>query len=341
MPYNLVNIWNKYNNIYKQDWKSRFCYTQYNLIDIDWVETGSEIESFHTQIGNLIQTIKTLEPCNGIRGILFFHTLIFPSVELISMLNKDEFILVGWCDEKLGYIDKSYIGKNNVNIIKSQKWRYNIEVALLSYYDMIFCENDKIKKILHKHYHRLAQYRKVQVVGLPHIKYKKYIGSIEEKENIIVFPYYADYLDGYELFNLAKSIASPQLKEKYEWIRISPSHPDYFKVLRKAKFGLSFNRRFGNDFGVRDCIASKVLVFCPKKKYRKKSAYNNLLSNLQYKTFDHCIEKLVNAINNEISYRAYKGILNRLRKKLKVEENWTFRKIIKTLNKLVLKKTTL
>lgn len=328
--YNLINIWNKYDNIYKNSWRKKLEKTEFNVYDVNWEECGDNLLSYLNQLNVLLDILKSLKEYNGFKGILFFHSLIFPTLEFISNLDKSKYLIVGWCDENLGYIDKSFIAPNG-SILSSKKWKYWFELAGLCFYDIIFCENTTIRRILLQKYGIKAY--KVYSIGLPYVKYSM---PTHKKEDIVVFPYYSDvFLDGYDLFNIVKMRVSEKVPEYYDWVKISPNCKNYFSVLAKAKFGVSFNRRFGNDYGIRDCILNNVIAFTKRKTYRKRSDYNFLLSEIAYKDIDDCIDKLTNAMLHIRSLRGYKGIVSRVKKKIRVCGNKAFKKIFKILRKQI------
>lgn len=215
---------------------------------------GTHLYKF-SQLQKLIQKINNNEVKDN--DIIFFSDLWFPGLEslfYIRNISKINFKISGvlhagtW-DE---YDFTSLTGMG--------KWAKSVEYSWLTGVDCIFVATNFHKSLIENYFGQL--FKNIFVTGIP-FYFEKLQKFKLPKENIIVFPHRNAKEKNPDLFN---ELSNKQTLQKFKFVKtldVCKSRNDYFALLGKAKYMVSFAEQETFGYSTVESMALNCKVFVP------------------------------------------------------------------------------
>jgi hypothetical protein len=229
------------------------------------IETGSFLDVYGTnhfktlQMAALIEILYR-ERCYKTRDWIFFHDLWYPGIESLAYIRNgaDKHFKIAGC---------LHAGTWDVHDFLYQKgmmdWGGYFEEAVLTLTDIIFVATEYHKNLIcDKHGQRW--HRKIHVTGFP-IYPETFVQEGEKDERLVVFPHRLDAEKDWQAF---LSLAIAMEDEKYKFVmtkRACNTKEEYYKLLSKATFALSFAWQETWGIAMQEALFSGCIPLMPNR----------------------------------------------------------------------------
>ncbi len=231
------------------------------------INQGSFLDVIDTNIYKNEQTNRIIEYIRNNQEkeiVLFFHDLWFPGIINIAYviygLGLKKTIKICGCLHAGSYDTEDFLSKKGMS-----PWAISFENSLFTIIDLIFVATEFHKNLILCE--RNVDYNKIKVTGFPIFQSEFVEDSLEEKDNIIVFPHRLDTEKCPEMFDTLKKEMQSEFPD---WIFLkskecTSSKKEYYQLLAKSKIAVSFARQETWGIAMQEAVFHDVIPIVPNR----------------------------------------------------------------------------
>jgi len=274
------------------------------------IRQGSFLDIIGT---NLFKAAQLREICRLIdKGVIrdkdtfLFHDLWFPGIEMLAYIRDALRLDINIC----GILHAgTYDEHDFLHRMGMDYWASHIEKGWTTLVDKIFVATDFHKRLLMEKREVLSH--KIAVTGLP--IYPEWLVDTH-KMNMIVFPHRLDPEKEPSYFDALEKTIKP-IFPHYDFVKtklICNTKEKYYDILQASKIAVSFSRQETWGIAMQESVMSGCIPLVPNR-----LSYEELYPRpFRFKTFDECVDKIINILRDEKQEKYFRKYLNKLQNKM-------------------------